>query len=210
MFRWQSVMELATVYRWVQRILGGQASQRYFVDCHLRPQPGDRLLDIGCGPAGILERLPQVSYVGVDLSPRCIAAAQARYGERGTFVCQSVSQMAVDQPHSFDLVMAAGLLHHLDNSEADQLFKIAALALKPGGRFVTLDGCFVPGQSKVAQWLLRNDRGQFVRTAEGYLTLANRVFSDVRPTVRHDLLRTPYTHIMLECQTPVGTDFTRQ
>ena len=202
MMRWQSVMELATVYRLVQRILGGPAVHRYFVESHVRPRAGDRLLDIGCGPAQILERLPQVGYVGVDLSPRCIAMAKARYGERGTFVCQSVSQMAVEQPHSFDLVMAHGLVHHLDNTEAQQLFETAALALKPGGRFVTLDGCFVPGQSRVAHWLLKNDRGQFVRTAEGYLTLANRVFSDVRPTIRHDLLRTPYTHIMLECQTP--------
>ena len=200
MFRWQSVMELAAVYRGIQRLLGGEAVHRYFVDCHVRPRPGDRLLDIGCGPAQILEWLTQVGYVGVDLNPRYIATAQARYGERGTFVCQSVAQMAVEQPHSFDLVMAHGLIHHLDNSEAQQLFETAALALKPGGRFVTLDGCFVPGQSKVARWLLRNDRGQFVRTAEDYLTLANRVFSEVHPTIRHDLLRTPYTHIVMECR----------
>lgn len=195
-------MDLATVYRVIQRILGGEAVHRYFVDCHVRPHAGDRLLDIGCGPAQILERLPQVGYVGVDLNPRYIATAQARYGDRGTFVCQSVSQMAVEQPHSFDVVMAHGLIHHLDNSEAQQLFETAALALKPAGRFVTLDGCFVPGQSLVARWLLKNDRGQFVRTADDYLALANRVFSDVRPTIRHDLLRTPYTHLMLECQSP--------
>ena len=195
-------MELATVYRWTQRILGGEAVHRYFVDRHVRARPGDRLLDIGCGPAQILERLPSVGYVGVDLNPRYIATAQARYGERGVFVCQSVSQMAIEHPHSFDLVLAHGLIHHLENTEAQQLFETAALALKPGGRFVTMDGCFVPGQSKVAQWMLKNDRGQFVRNEEGYLALANRVFPEVRAIVRHDLLRIPYTHIMLECQVP--------
>ncbi len=201
MFRLQAVMEMPQVYLWFQGILGGRSADRYFLDRHVRPQPGNRILDIGCGPAQILDLLPSTGYVGVDLSPRCIAMAKARYGDRGTFVCQSVSEMVVEHPHSFDLVMAHGLIHHLDNPEAQLLFETAALALKPGGRFVTLDGCFVPGQSKVARWLLRNDRGQFVRTAENYLALANRAFSDVRFTVRHDLLRTPYTHIMLECQT---------
>ena len=75
MLRWQSVMELATVYRLVQRILGGPAVHRYFVESHVRPRAGDRLLEIGCGPAQILERRPQGGYVGVDLSPRCIAMA---------------------------------------------------------------------------------------------------------------------------------------
>jgi len=202
MFRLQSVLELSSCYQWFQRALGGRAVHRYFVETHVRPRPGDQLLDIGCGPAQILRFLPQVNYVGVDLNPRYIATARIRFGDRGTFVCQSVSQMAVERPRSFDVVIAHGLIHHLGEPEAVRLFEVAALALKPAGRFITLDGCFVPGQSRIAEWLLRNDRGHFVRNGDGYLSLARQVFSNVRSVVRHDLLRTPYTHIILECDTP--------
>ncbi len=202
MFGLASVFELSSCYQWFQRALGGRAAHRYFVEAHVRPQPGDQLLDIGCGPAQILRLLPHVNYVGVDLNPRYIASARTRFGGRGTFVCQSVSQMAVERPRSFDVVIAHGLIHHLDDPEAARLFEIAALALKPAGRFITLDGCFVAGQSQVAKWLLRNDRGHFVRQSAGYVSLAKHVFSNVRSVVRHDLLRTPYTHIILECDAP--------
>ncbi len=198
----KSVLEFPAVYDWVQRILGGRNVQRCVVNHHLRPEPHHRLLDIGCGPAQILETLPQVEYVGVDLNPRYIASAQVRYGDRGSFVCQSVTQMATEKMHTFDLVMAHGLIHHLDDDEARQLFAVAAKAMKPGGRFVTLDGCFAEKQSRIARWMLSNDRGQFIRTEDAYLDLARRTFSNVQSTIRHDLLLTPYTHIIMECTNP--------
>jgi SAM-dependent methyltransferase len=39
----------------------------------------------------------------------------------------------------YDIVMAFGVLHHLDDAEGRELFRGARRALKPGGRFVTLD-----------------------------------------------------------------------
>ena len=196
----KSTLEWPAVYLWLQRVLGGDSVHRHVVENHIRPRPGDRILDIGCGPAQILTHLADIEYVGVDLNPRYIASARNRFGHRGTFLCQSVSEMLVDQPHSFDRVIAHGLIHHLDDVEAGRLFEIAATALKPGGCFVTVDGCFVPGQSPVARLMLRNDRGKHVRSEDGYLALARRAFNDVRPTIRHDLLRSPYTHLILECR----------
>ena len=38
-----------------------------------------------------------------------------------------------------------------------------------------------------------------MRDATGYLALARQVFGDVTPHVRHDLLRIPYTLLVLEC-----------
>src|SRR5690349_8641064 len=100
-------LEMPSVYQWFQEALGGRNEHRYFVSQHLRPQPHDRILDIGCGPAQILEVMPpHANYIGIDLNPRYIASAQVRYQGRGTFVCQSVADMAVEQKQSFDLVMA--------------------------------------------------------------------------------------------------------
>jgi hypothetical protein len=35
--------------------------------------------------------------------------------------------------------------------------------LRPGGRFASIDPCYVPEQSGIAKWLIDNDRGLSVR-----------------------------------------------
>ena len=64
---------------------------------------------------------------------------------------------------------------------------------------MTYDGCFVPGQSRLARWVLRQDRGKFVRQRDEYERLAATSFSKLDTHVRHDLLRIPYTHLILRC-----------
>ena len=100
---------------------------------------------------------------------------------------------------TFDLVMAIGVIHHLNDAQAAKLFELARRVLRPGGRLVTFDGCYVPRQSRIARWMLAHDRGRFVRTQEEYLRLASAHFSKVESQIRHDLLRIPYTHLILRC-----------
>src|SRR5205823_7002829 len=97
---------------------------------------------------------------------------------------------------------ATGVLHHLDDKEAIDLFQVARAALKPGGKLITFDGCFCEGQSRIARYLLERDRGKFVRTAEAYVALARKAFENVEVTLRHDLLRLPYSHIIMKCTGP--------
>jgi hypothetical protein len=67
---------------------------------------------------------------------------------------------------------------------------------------VTIDPVFIAGQNPVARLLVSRDRGEHVRDVEGYVRIAERVFADVRATVRGDLMRVPYTHVVLECEKP--------
>jgi hypothetical protein len=77
---------------------------------------------------------------------------------------------------------------------------MARRTLKPEGRLITLDGVWVAGQSRFAKLLLSRDRGRFVRHAEEYVALAATSFPVVHSTVRHDMLRIPYSHLILECR----------
>lgn len=196
-----SILEQPAVYKLFSALVGAQNSQSAFVNQYVRPAAGSRILDIGCGPGNILDHLPQVDYFGFDFNPSYIESATRRYGHRGQFFCQRVSEARVflEQPESFDIVLAIGILHHLDDTEAIRLFDIARHALKKGGRLVTFDGCYVDEQSRAAKYLLSRDRGRFVRDEKGYAGLAKTRFDEVRVSIRHDLLHIPYTHIILEC-----------
>jgi hypothetical protein len=87
----------------------------------------------------------------------------------------------------------------LDDNHAISLFKLARRALKPEGRLVTYDGCFASGQPNLARFVVAWDRGQYVRESAEYAKLAAQVFPQVRSFVRHDLLRIPYTNVILRC-----------
>lgn len=181
-------------------MVGAESSRKTYLAEHAKPVPGDKILDIGCGPGDILDYLPDTDYTGLDISPEYISAARQRYGLRGRFCCGDVGLTTIEgEQGSFDLVLAVGVIHHLDDAQAAKLFTLARRALRPTGRLVTYDGCYVPKQSKIARWLLAKDRGKFVRTQEEYERLASLHFHKIEPHLRHDLLRIPYTHLIMHC-----------
>jgi SAM-dependent methyltransferase len=194
-----SLLTLPSVYRLFRAIVKGNACQIYISE-YVRPVPGEKVLDIGCGPGDILEDLPAVEYLGFDINPKYVEAAQKRFGHRGRFFCGDVGLTAINkEAASFDLALATGVLHHLDDKHALSLFKLARRALKPSARLVTYDPCFAAGQPKLRRFVVSQDRGQYVRESAEYVKLAAQVFPRVTSFVRHDLLRIPYTHVILQC-----------
>ena len=188
------------LYRLFVNLISKPYARARLINEFLKIKPGDNVLDVGCGPGEILPHLPDVLYCGIDISSEYIAAACTRHGNKGRFFVRAVTDnTSFDDLGKFNLVMAMGLIHHLNDSEASSLFHAARSALKPGGRLVTLDNVFVPEQTAIARWIIKLDRGNYVRAKDEYLTIANRHFQKVRTTILHDLLRIPYTHIVMDC-----------
>ncbi|HYG65837.1 MAG TPA: class I SAM-dependent methyltransferase, partial [Thermoanaerobaculia bacterium] len=129
------LLEPAAAYELLQRLVGAGPARGRFVQEILRPRPGDRLLDIGCGAGGLLDALPDhVAYVGYDLNPRYIESARRRHGARGEFHQARAGEPPAEMlAGTFDLVVAKSILHHLDDREAGELMEVARRALKPGG-----------------------------------------------------------------------------
>src|SRR6266496_1434210 len=190
----RSVLAVPAAYRLWWRLVGGPAWAKVLVQDYIQPMAGARILEIGCGPGTILRYLPESEYLGFDLSSKYIEMAKKRF-PHAQFVCERVSQFSLAKHPSFDLVLALGIVHHLEDGEAKQLFQIAHDALKPGGKLVTVDGVWTCAQSPAARWLLARDRGEFIRSEKEYMGIASQVFGSVKPSVRHDLLRIPYSHM---------------
>jgi SAM-dependent methyltransferase len=97
----------------------------------LDPQPGERILDLGCGD-GVLTAMiaaAGASVVAVDAAPDMVAAAKARGLDARVVPGQSLTF-----DREFDAVFSNAALHWMRPQEA--VLDGVRRALKPGGRFV--------------------------------------------------------------------------
>jgi 2-polyprenyl-3-methyl-5-hydroxy-6-metoxy-1,4-benzoquinol methylase len=197
-FDLRSILESSSIYSPFQKLVRGNAQVIYAVD-HIRAKAADRVLDVGCGVGDILDYLPDVDYLGLDMHEGYITAAKRKFGERGEFVCQRLEDRFINQYGQFDIVLATGVIHHLQDEQASSLFELAVKALKPNGRMVSLDGCYLEGQSWMARTILSMDRGKYVRTSAEYIRLASKHFTKVKSKVYDHLLRIPSSVLIMEC-----------
>jgi len=105
-------------------LLGGAA-----VDL-LDPQPGERILDVGCGDGTLTKQLIErgATVVGIDNSPEMIAAARSKSLDANLLD-------VVDMPFNaeFDAAFSNATLHWV--REKEQAARAIFRALKPGSRF---------------------------------------------------------------------------
>ncbi len=195
----RSILSHPVIYDTLQNIMGAQQIRRDLVKNFIRSTSHNRILDIGCGTAEILTNLDESSeYWGYDISPGYIDAAKTRFGERGNFQCARLDRVELEKLPKFDIVLAVGVLHHLDNDVAENLFALARDALSEGGRMITIDPCLAPGQNAIARYLILRDRGQNVRDSKGYRALATSAFPKIEGTIKHRAW-IPYMHWIMEC-----------
>lgn len=114
--------------------------------------PGERVLDVGCGPgrlailAGTVAG-PTGEVCGIDPSPEMIElarqnAARAAVGVR--FEVGAIEALPYPDNH-FDVVLSTLMLHHLPDELKRQGLAEVRRVLKPAGRFVAIDFGATPG-----------------------------------------------------------------
>jgi SAM-dependent methyltransferase len=196
--RW---LKVPFLYNLFQDAIGGNALRRKVMQSHVRAKPGDKVIDIGCGPAQVLSWLPDVQYLGLDINPAYIASATRRHGNKGIFVVGHTKSLQHDlRFKDADIVIAFGVLHHLDDQDAAHCIRFAYEALKKRGRFVALDACWIPNQGVLSRYIMSNDRGQNIRTEQQYRQLASKIFKNVGTWVDTTPMRIPYVTVVLECE----------
>ncbi len=191
-----SILRHPVVYEAVQQIFQAERNRKWFAETYIRAMPGDRVLDIGCGPANLLEHLPGVQYIGWEPNPAYIETARNKYGDAGVFNVGYFGEAEAATLEPVDIAVVGAVLHHLDDQQARDLFSLLRKVVKPGGRVVSLDCAFTPHQNPIARLLVSLDRGEHQRQPEAYTGLASHAFE----TVSGDLINQrfpPYTFWMM-------------
>lgn len=195
----RQILEHPVLYTLYQKLVGGYKARRLFIENDVNIKSNDEILDIGCGPGYILDFLPEVNYTGIDLDKNYIEKAIDNYGDRGSFICTSIDNFEANNNNRYDRIITSGVLHHLTDKQCNTLFTKAKQLLKTNGRFVSMDGCYIPNQNKIAKYLLDKDRGEYVRSTEEYLSLATSIFDNVSHKINNSYFNIPYTSIILNC-----------
>lgn len=200
----KKILSLSWAYGLLQWLVGTPQAMRWVSANCWNLKGGETVVDIGCGPGGILRYLPPtIKYIGFDISEKYIEAARKRWGSRGEFVvgtAESISQRFSTSPLQADLVLCNGVLHHLDDIEVLKVLDFARQVLGRRGRFVVLEPTYLLHQTRLSKFIMSRDRGQNIRSDNEWRRILSSAFHLCDTRVLTGLIRIPYIHLIAECR----------
>ena len=183
---------LLRFYDPLTRLLGADRVRARLLDA-ANVQPGQRVLDLGCGTGAIslllAKRQPEARIVGLDPDAKALARAADKSRAAGATIewQKGYAGRAPYPAHSFDHVLSSLMIHHLKSEEKQAAFRDAKRLLRPGGAFHLLD--FGPPKNAIERVLtaiLHHD-GRMEDNLSGRLPewLREAGFAEVREVESH-------------------------
>jgi len=126
------------------KLMGAESAHRQLIDqAHL--QPGQRILEIGCGTGNVTILVktlyPAIEVVGLDPDPKALDRARRKADRQRVSV--ELDRGFSDELHypdeSYDRVLSAFMFHHLKRDEKKQSLLEIRRVLRPGGSLHLLD-----------------------------------------------------------------------
>lgn len=184
------------IYKIFQKLMSATTYRHNLIKKYVKNKR-PTILDIGCGPAEILEKIQNVRYYGYDINRNYINYAKKRYsGKNYSFFCKKFTEKEISKLPKFDYIILFGLLHHLKDPEIKKIFLLIKKVMKKDGNILTADPVFIKNQNFIANFLISKDRGKNVRSEKEYINLTKKFFKKVETRVTNQIF-IPYTYFSM-------------
>ena len=166
----------------------------------LDAQPGERILDVGCG-TGVGTRLVRQGYVGIDVEiPYLHYARRQAAGSGCAFASMSAAALGF-HARCFDKALLINVAHHLDDGLLDEFLAEVARVVRRS--IVVLDAA-PDTANRVSRFILAHDRGRYVRPRRELRSLLERRYDVTHEEVFHNTLRIASQVLFALVPKPVG------
>ena len=198
----KSFLDLSFFYALLQRITS-KSSALKFTSIFYNVKPNSKVIDIGCGPGSMLQRLnPNIDYLGIDVSSQYINTAKKKFGLQARFFCGETNDF-ITNPNfkDADVIICNCMLHHLNDQEVKDLFSFVKKNIKSNtGRFLSIEPTHLIHEGVVSKWFMNRDRGEYVRTEADWKIILEASNPDaiIQTQVATALALIPYIYILIE------------
>jgi len=112
-----------------------------FLDIVINPE-AKKILEIGCGNGMLtfflLKR--KIKIIAIDISEKAIANLNRWFSEeirsgKLRLVCSDLLEFLANSRENFDVIVGAGIIHHIEKKDRKKLFRLVYQRLNPGGIF---------------------------------------------------------------------------
>ena len=128
------------------RLMGVPAVYRE-LDARAELRPGQRVVEIGCGPGGLLRevhrRHPDVDLAGLDPDPEALERARRKLGP-AVRLDRGFADALPYPDASVDVVLSSFMWHHLEPADKAAALREVVRVLRPGGRLHLVDMIRMP------------------------------------------------------------------
>lgn len=124
-----------------QKIVGGTRDKRRLAIKEYRGQRS--VLEIGCSignVSAVFLQFPNVAFTGIDIDEAALQIARDAFSHARNFRFENLSTSdLVSRGDTFDYVLFANILHHVDDSMAESLLRDAKSLLADGGTLIVME-----------------------------------------------------------------------
>ena len=199
-----SIISTPWIYNLVQLVAGAKMYRTTMVRDYIKPFDGCKILDIGCGTGEYVNHIRQhthdFEYYGFDGEGVYIDYGKKLFEGQSNihFYHKILTDDTVKEFNNFDIVIATGVMHHLDDAIVLSMLQSAKLALKPNGRLITYDPGKFDDMNGFEKFFVKYDRGRSIRFEKDYAGLVKKVFSNYKSSTPY-LTYFKVRNVVFEC-----------
>ena len=142
----------------------------------INPIEGHKLLDAACGTGILKPCCSPAWYVGIDIDTKRVTEARNQY-KTVDFISSDAGKLAFKK-NSFDIILASGLFHHVNDQTAYNILSEFKRVLSADGRVIVIEAIWPQHRYNLLGVLGRKmDQGNFVRHSWEYESLFKQCFN---------------------------------